>query len=222
MTATPRIVVLGAGYTGVAAAKLLAKRTDASVTVVNNRDRFVERMRNHQVATGHEPRHTTLRELFARTGVRLVVDQVTRVDPWQRQVDLARDAEPIGYDLLVYALGSHADLGGVPGATAHAYAVAVAEEAARLRDKMRTAGAVAVVGAGPTGLETATALAETYPDRTVRLVTGGALGETLSDRGRDHLHRAPGPPGHPGAGARQGRQGRRRRPAPRRRRPDRR
>jgi NADH dehydrogenase len=48
MTTTPHILVLGgAGYTGLTAAKLVAKRTAATVTLVNNRDRFVERMRNH-------------------------------------------------------------------------------------------------------------------------------------------------------------------------------
>jgi len=190
MTTTPRIVVLGAGYTGVAAAKLLAQRTGATVTVVNNRDRFVERMRNHQVASGRQPRHTTLHDLFEGTGIRLIVDRVTRIDTEARLVELAHGAEPVGYDLLVYALGSHADQDAVPGAAEHAKAVAVAEQAEQLRDRMRIAGTVVVVGAGPTGLETATALAETYPDRAVRLATSGALGEALSERGREYLHRA--------------------------------
>ena len=53
---------------------------------------------------------------------------------------------------------------------------------------MRTASTVAVVGGGLTGIETATELAETYPDRTVRLVTSGTLGVALSERGRQHLH----------------------------------
>ncbi|GAA0999835.1 FAD-dependent oxidoreductase [Acrocarpospora macrocephala] len=192
MTTTPHIAVLGAGYTGVAAAKLLAKRTGATVTVVNNRDRFVERMRNHQLASGRQVRHLPLHDLFKSTGIRLIIDQVTRIDTEGRRVELASGAEPVGYDLLVYALGSHADLDAVPGAAEHANAVAVAERAERLRDQMRTADTVAVVGAGPTGLETATALAETYPGRTVRLVTSGALGEALSERGREYLHRALG------------------------------
>ncbi|MEN3609095.1 FAD-dependent oxidoreductase [Plantactinospora sp. ZYX-F-223] len=190
MTTTPHIAVLGAGYTGVMIAKVLARRTSATVTVVNNRDRFVERMRNHQLASGQQVRHTPLHDLFRGTGIRLIIDQVTRIDTEGRRVELANAAEPVGYDLLVYALGSHADLGAVPGAAGHAVAVAVAEQAEQLRDRMRTAGTVAVVGAGPTGLETATELAETYPDRTVRLVTSGILGEGLSERGREYLHRA--------------------------------
>lgn len=189
MTTTPHILVLGAGYAGLTAAKLVAKRTSATVTLVNNRDRFVERMRNHQLASGQRVRHVPLHEVLKGTGVRLVVDQVTRIDPAQRQVELKNGAQPIDYDLLVYALGSWVDLDSVPGAAEHAHGVAVAEQAAQLRDRMRTTGTVAVVGAGPTGIETATELAETYPDRTVRLVTGGALGDMLSERGREHLHR---------------------------------
>ncbi|MFF3438121.1 NAD(P)/FAD-dependent oxidoreductase [Streptosporangium sp. NPDC002721] len=192
MTTTPNIAVLGAGYTGVTTAKLLAGRTGANVTIINDRDRFVERMRNHQLASGRRVRHLPLRGLFEGTGVRLIVDRVTRVDTEDRRVELAGGAEPIGYDLLVYALGSRADLDTVPGVAEHAYTVAGGEQAERLRDRMRTADTVAVVGAGPTGLETATALAETYPDRTVRLVTGGSLGQELSEQGRDHLHRALG------------------------------
>jgi NADH dehydrogenase FAD-containing subunit len=190
MTKTPHIAVLGAGYTGVAIAKLLAKRTGATVTVVNNRDRFVERMRNHQLASGKQVRHMPLHDLFEGTGIRLIIDQVARIDTHERQVELAGGAQPVGYDLLVYALGSHADTGAVPGAAEHAYAVAVAEQAEQLRDRIRTIGTVAVVGGGPTGLETVTELAETYPDRAVRLVSRGALGESLSEHGREYLYRA--------------------------------
>lgn len=190
MTTPRRIVVLGAGYTGVTAAKLLAKRTGATVTVVNNRDRFVERMRNHQLASGRQPRHMTLNSLFKGTGVRLFVDQVTYVDAEERRVGLAGGRDEIGYDLLVYALGSHADTEAVPGVAEHAHAVADAEQAQRLRERMRSAGSVAVVGAGPTGLETVTALAEAYPDRAVRLVTGGALDANLSEPGADYLRGA--------------------------------
>ncbi|MBW6440343.1 FAD-dependent oxidoreductase [Actinoplanes hulinensis] len=187
---TPHIAVLGAGYAGLATAQLLAKRIGATVTLVNNRDRFVERMRNHQLASGRQLRHLPLHDLLRGSRIRLIIGQVTRIDTRERQVELAGGVPPIDYDLLVYALGSRADTDAVPGAAQHACSVAVAEQAGRLRDQMRTAGTVAVVGAGPTGLETATELAETYPDRTVRLVSRGPLGEGLSEQGREHLHRA--------------------------------
>ncbi|GAA0921898.1 NAD(P)/FAD-dependent oxidoreductase [Pseudonocardia zijingensis] len=186
----PHIVVLGAGYTGLTAAKLLARRAGGPVTLVNDRDRFVERMRNHQLAAGQQVRATSLRDLVRGTGIRLVIDRVTRIDPDLRHVELDGAAEPIGYDLLVYALGSRADLDSVPGAAEHAVAVADAERAAGLRDRMAGAATVAVVGGGLTGIEVVTELAETYPDRQVRFVTGATAGPALSDAGQAYLYGA--------------------------------
>jgi NADH dehydrogenase FAD-containing subunit len=183
----PRVAVLGAGYAGVTAAKLVAKMSNAAVTLINDHDRFQERMRNHQVATGQRLRDVPLRDLLKRTGIRLVIDRVTRIDPEERQVELANEAEPVGYDTLIYALGSHADLDSVPGAAEHATAVATAEHAQHLRGRMSSAGTIAVVGGGLTGIETVTELAETYPDRTVLLVTRGTPGAMLNERARQHL-----------------------------------
>jgi NADH dehydrogenase FAD-containing subunit len=146
-------------------------------------------MRNHQRATGQQLRHTPLSDLLKGSGIRLVVDVAMRIDPERRHVELSNGAEPVGYDLLVYALGSHADLNAVPGAAEFAHAIAGAEQASRLWDQMRTASTIAVVGGGPTGIETATELAETFPDRAIRLVTGSTLGVTLSERGSHHLHK---------------------------------
>lgn len=183
----PRVAVLGAGYAGVAAAKLVAKHSGAAVTLINDHDRFQERMRNHQLATGRRLRDLPLRDLLKRTGIRLVIDRVTRIDLEARQVELASEGEPVGYDELVYALGSHADLDAVPGAAEHATAVATAEHARQLRDRVGSAGTIAVVGGGLTGIETVTELAETYPDRTVLLVTRGTPGAMLNERSRQHL-----------------------------------
>ena len=189
MTA-PQVVVLGAGYAGLTAAKLVAKHSDAAVTLVNERDRFQERMRNHQVATGRQVRNIALSDLLERTGIRLVTARAIRIDLERRQVGLAGEAEPIGYDTLVYALGSHADLGAVPGAAEHATAVATAEHAQRLRERVGSAGTIAVVGGGLTGIETVTEVAEAYPDRRVLLVTRGTPGAMLNERARQHLSRA--------------------------------
>ncbi|MGH3491556.1 MAG: hypothetical protein ACRDP8_27000 [Actinopolymorphaceae bacterium] len=76
---THRIVVLGAGYAGLGAAKRLARQfgatagDDVRVTLVNATDRFVERVRLHQVATGEVLRDLKLADLLAGTGIELVV-----------------------------------------------------------------------------------------------------------------------------------------------------
>jgi NADH dehydrogenase len=185
-----RIVVLGAGYAGQIVAKLAARRTGAHVTLVNARDRFVERVRLHQLAAGEPLREVPLRDLLHGTGVELVVDRVTGVDADQRTVQLAQADRPLRYDTLVYALGSQADTDGVPGAAVHAHAVAGHAEALALRDRLRESSVVAVVGGGLTGIEAAAELAEARPELKVRLVTSGILGGALSQRGRRHLQRA--------------------------------
>ena len=185
----PRVVVLGAGYAGVTAAEVIASKSDAAVTLINDHDRFHERMRNHQLATGQRLRDIPLSDLVKRTGIRLVIDRVIHVDLEARQVLLAGDTVPVVYDTLVYALGSRADLDAVPGVAEHATAVATADQAQRVHERAGRAGTIAVVGGGLTGIETVTELAETYPDRPVFLVAGGMPGAMLNEGGRRHLHR---------------------------------
>src|ERR1044072_6150397 len=116
------IVVLGGGYSGQTAANLAARTLNAEVTLVNERDRFVKRVRNHQLAAGQELRRTPLADLLRGSGVELVVDRVTAIDTAARAVILAT-GEPIHYDTLIYALGSHADMAAAPGVAEHAVTV---------------------------------------------------------------------------------------------------
>jgi NADH:ubiquinone reductase (H+-translocating) len=182
------IVVVGGGYAGQLAANLAARRTGGRVTLVNERDRFVERVRLHQVATGQPVPTSALADLLEGTGARLVVDRVTRIDPDARTVELAA-GEPLRYDTLVYAAGSRADLAAVPGAGEHAIGLADPEQAARLPERLAAGGTLTVVGGGLTGIEAATEIAEAHPRLKVRLVTDGVLGAGLSTRGRRHLAR---------------------------------
>ncbi|CCH34383.1 FAD-dependent oxidoreductase [Actinosynnema sp. NPDC047251] len=182
---TEHIVVVGAGYTGLAAAKLAAKWTDAEVTLVNDRDRFVERVRLHQLAAGQTLRDLPLADLLRGTRVRLVVDRVTAIDSQIREVQLTDGT--LAYDRLIYALGSHADLDSVPGVREHAHTVATPGEAERLRADLAHARVVAVVGGGLTGIEAAAELAESLPHLKVVLVAAGGLGEALSAKARRYL-----------------------------------
>ncbi|QVQ52709.1 FAD-dependent oxidoreductase [Spiractinospora alimapuensis] len=182
-----KIVVVGAGYAGLVAAKLIAARTPSTVTLVNATDRFVERVRLHQLAAGQTLRDRPLRALLRGTGVRLVVDRAEKVDAATRVVHLAQ-GEPLNYDILVYALGSHVDTETVPGVAEHAHTVGSAPQAERLNDHLaRGAGTVTVVGGGLTGLEAATEIAESHPRRDVRLVSTDSLGAELSQRGARHV-----------------------------------
>ncbi|RCG28550.1 oxidoreductase [Sphaerisporangium album] len=185
---SPHIVVLGAGYSGLVTAKLVAGH-GTRVTLVNARDRFTERVRLHQLAAGENLRDLPLRDLLAGTGVELVVGRVTGIDAGDRVVRLADGSADLRYDVLVYALGSRTDLDSVPGAAEHAHAVSAPDQAERLRARLAGAKVAAVVGGGLTGIESAAEMAEAHPGVKVRLVTGGVLGEALSGRARRHLWR---------------------------------
>ncbi|MEV7098811.1 FAD-dependent oxidoreductase [Amycolatopsis sp. NPDC051045] len=191
-----RIVVLGAGYAGANAAARLAKRlhpADTEITLVNADPGFVERVRMHQLATGQDLKHRPLTEVFAGTGVRVRVARVTAVDAERRTVGLADDLGEIAYDTLVYALGSAAADCGVPGVAEHAHDLAGKQSALRLRARLAglaAGGTVLVAGAGLTGIEAATEIAEARPDLEVSLVARGTLGDWLSEKARRHLRKA--------------------------------
>jgi NADH dehydrogenase len=185
-----RIVVLGAGYAGAHTAGRLARRLDphdVRITVVNADPDFVERIRNHQLATGQELRHRPLSEIFAGTGIVVRQARVSAVDVDRRTVELA-DQDELPYDTLVVALGSTVDEHGVPGVAEHAHHVAGRAAALRLQERLRglAAGAtVLVVGGGLTGIETATEIAESRPDLPVAIA--GSAGAWLSAKAREHL-----------------------------------
>jgi NADH:ubiquinone reductase (H+-translocating) len=183
MTGNTHVVVIGGGYAGVMAANRLTLRDDVTVTLINPRPDFVHRVRLHQLVGGSDDAVVAYRDVLAG-GVRLVVDTVTRIDAAERSVTLAAGGT-LDYDYVVYAVGSGSADPSVPGAAGFAYPVSTLEEAERLRvflDAATATAPVTVIGAGPTGMETAAELAET--GRTVTLVCGSVLGPYLHTRGR--------------------------------------
>lgn len=120
------VVVVGGGYAGVMAANRLTIRDDVAVTLVNPRPRFVERVRLHQLVGGSDDAVVDYEDLLAER-VRLVVDSVTRIDAAERRLAL-NAGDPLGYDYLVYAVGSGTVDQGVPGAAEFAHRTASLEE----------------------------------------------------------------------------------------------
>lgn len=187
-----RIIVLGAGYAGAAAAGYLARHLhagDFEITVINAEPDFVERMRLHQLAAGHELRRFGLAEMFAGTGIRLKVARVSAVDAGRRTV-VVNGEEELEYDSLLYTLGSTVADGGVPGVREHAFHLADRPAAQRLKerlDELDGQGKVLVVGGNLTGIEAATEIAESRPGLQVSLATSGEAGGWLGEKARRHL-----------------------------------
>jgi NADH dehydrogenase len=179
------IVVIGGGYAGTLAANHLRLRADiADITLVNPRPVFVERIRLHQLAAGTGTAAVDYGTLLGN-GIRLVVDGAERINTAARTVELTSGAV-LDYDYVIYAVGSTGAIPAlVPGGADFAYSVAEFEHAELLRDalgELHPDAPVTVVGAGLTGIETASELAE--QGRRVTLVCGGALGPSLSKPGR--------------------------------------
>lgn len=181
--APTHVVVVGGGYAGTVAANRLRMRADVDITLINPRRDFVERIRLHQLAAATGTATVDYATLLG-ADVHLVVDTVECINTEQRKLLLTSGAQ-LDYDYLIYAVGSTAAAPATPGAAKFAYSLADLEGAQRLRSiliDLRPNAPVTVVGAGLTGIETASELAE--QGRKVTLVCGSILGPSLSTRGR--------------------------------------
>jgi NADH:ubiquinone reductase (H+-translocating) len=171
--------VLGGGFAGVGAAQKL-KDADAEVVLVDRHNYHTFQPLLYQLATGLIETTAvghSLRDLLGRQG-NAVFHQanVTGVDLNAREVQFA-DLAPMTYDYLLFGLGAEVNYFGTEGAAEHAFPMYTLPQAARLKDHLLERweaadrnpsliedGAlnVVVVGGGPTGVETAGAVAELY------------------------------------------------------------
>jgi len=172
-----RVVIIGAGFGGLNAAKRLSGHGfDVLLVDRNNYHLFVPLL--YQVATGNlgeEEIAGPLRQIFRpNRDVRFLRASVQQVDLAHRQI--LTDAGPIGYDYLVLAPGSVTNFFGNSAIQQHSYDFKRLDDAAALRSHMldmfeRATHAAdpqqqqalmtfLIVGGGPTGVEFAGALAE--------------------------------------------------------------
>jgi NADH dehydrogenase len=190
-----RIVVLGAGYAGLTAAVSLAartkRRTDVHITVVNAEERFTERLRLHQTASGQQLADLRIPELLNDTRAEFVCGWVTGLGATARTVRID-DERVLEYDTLVYALGSVADTAAVPGVDDHAYTLNSAHDAELLARRLAGLGTatVAVCGSGLTGVEAAAEIAEQHPALDVVLIGKQEPGSMMGQKAKAYLHAA--------------------------------
>jgi NADH:ubiquinone reductase (H+-translocating) len=191
-----QVIVVGAGFAGVACAKGLAKDPQIRVTVLDRAGYHQFQPLLYQVATAELTADDVMFDLDRVFGKHPNVEprtaEVVSVDPTSPHVMLA-DGEQVSGDVLVLAAGSQPNFFHTPGAAEHAFPLYSVDDARRVRSRVlelfRDAserpelideGALTfvVVGGGPTGVETAGALAElvydVMPHRHERLDTARA------------------------------------------------
>ncbi len=187
------ILILGGGYTGVAATLGLAgrvrRRDDVHITLVNPQTRFTERLRLHQTASGETLADLQISEMLADTGVDFVQGWVTAIDADAQTVRID-DAYNLRYDTLVYALGAAADTEAVPGADEFAFTLNSAQDARLLAEQLDrlSEGTVVVAGGGLTGVESAAEIAEQHPRLDVVLMSRQVPGSMMGGKARARLH----------------------------------
>ncbi|WP_318657231.1 NAD(P)/FAD-dependent oxidoreductase [Cellulosimicrobium composti] len=201
----PHVVVVGAGFAGLAVVKGLAK-APVRVTLVDRRVYNTFQPLLYQVATGGlNPGDVTyfLRGLrLKQKNVRVVHEHLVGIDHENRRIRLLND-EWVGYDYLVVANGVTANFFGTPGAKENSFPMYSRSQAMKIRDtlfiRLEKAAAsprtddglrVVVVGGGATGVEVAGALAElrtaglrpAYPE-----IHGDAFEVKIVQRGNEVL-----------------------------------
>ena len=150
MTQT-NVVVVGAGFAGVAATKQLAKKLkknkDVTITLIDRHSYLTYMTELHEVAGGRvEPEaiQYDLQRLFARKkNVNLVTDTVTAVDHDKKVV--VTENGSYNYDYLVLGMGGEPNDFGTPGVKEHGFTLWSLEDAVRLRHHIETTVAAAAI-----------------------------------------------------------------------------
>ncbi len=179
-----RIVIAGGGYAGVMAANRLAaaEKEQYSITLINASEVFVERIRDHQLAVGQTLPRRPLRDML-RTPVSFVHDRIESIDTEARLVRAQSGSVP--YDVLIYAPGSECR---AVFSAENSFCIGAQGEAERLRHALKNwTGDVVIAGAGLTGIEMSTELAECRPDLSITVVHGGHLDREFSLKGAEHI-----------------------------------
>lgn len=179
----PTICILGGGFGGLYTALRLSQlpwgNLNPLIYLVDQNNHFLFSPLLYELVTGElqsweiAPPYS---ELLANTNVRFIQSAVKRVDIQQQTVELS--SQTLSYDRLVLALGGETPLHQIPGSADYALPFRTVQDAYRLDESLRaleTASTskirIAVVGAGPSGVELACKLADRLGDRgRIRLI----------------------------------------------------
>ena len=168
----PKVVILGAGFGGLNAARALDPIADVTLVDRHNFQTFLPLL--YQVATaGLAADHVAhpIRSALRKTKVKFRMGSPISIDHKNKSIKLD-SSETLEFDYLIVALGSATSDFGVKGVADHALGMKSVNEALLIRSSImrrfedlcrfedETELSVSVVGGGPTGVEMAGAIAE--------------------------------------------------------------
>jgi NADH dehydrogenase len=168
----PKVVILGAGFGGLTAARAISKHAHVMLIDRHNFQTFLPLL--YQVSTaGLAADHVAypIRGALRKTDVQFRMGTPAKLDAAKNELTLS-DGHIVSYDHLIIALGSTTADFGVPGVKENALGMKTVGEALTIRsevmrsyEQMCAQGNtdtlnIAIVGGGPTGVEMAGAFAE--------------------------------------------------------------
>ena len=168
----PKVVILGGGFGGLAAARALHKAADVTVVDRHNYQTFLPLL--YQVSTaGLAADHVAypIRGALRKTPVKFRMGSPISIDHKNKEVKLD-SSELLKFDHLIVALGSVTADFGIPGVNEFTLGMKSVAEALNIRAEIMrrfedlcrfeddTKLSITVIGGGPTGVEMAGAIAE--------------------------------------------------------------
>jgi len=136
-----QIIILGAGYGGISAAKKLHKKfkkdDSVEITLIDQNPHHTLLTELHEVA-GNRVKPTSLlielEKIFKFTKVRIVQDKITSVDFEKNQLKSAN--KEYGYDYLVLGAGSEPEYFNIPGMKENSFTLWSMADATRIRTQV--------------------------------------------------------------------------------------
>lgn len=168
----PKVVILGGGFGGLAAARALYKTAAVTVVDRHNFQTFLPLL--YQVSTaGLAADHVAypIRGALRKTDIKFRMGSPISIDHKNKEVKLD-SSEVLQFDHLIVALGSVSADFGIPGVNEYALGMKTVHEALTIRAEIMrrfedlcrfedgTKLSISVIGGGPTGVEMAGAIAE--------------------------------------------------------------
>lgn len=175
-----RVVIIGAGFAGLNAAKTLAKRDDVSVILIDQRNHHLFQPLLYQVATAGlnaADIAAPIRTQFADVpNVEVHLGHVGLIDLKKKTVQSFDEDQAIAYDFLIVACGAQHSYFAHPEWEEYAPGLKTLEQATEIRrrillafenaeneidpEKQKAFLNFVIVGGGPTGVELAGAIAD--------------------------------------------------------------
>ena len=158
-------VIIGGGFAGIKAALELANKQTGKITLISNSPYFNCHASLYSILAGKSKRQSrvTLSDIFAHiNGVDIVQDEVISINP-EKNIVRSKDVA-YEYDKLILSPGMVPDNLGISGVKSHTLSIRNLEDIDKLRKRLEanTKEKIAIIGAGPAGVEFAGALSEWY------------------------------------------------------------